>query len=97
MISLYLLDNFLHIFLAVIAIFILTKLITLYYNGVHADRLLIFFQTLGMMSRQAIRNTDSKSLKSYYKASNQVNKVFYILILVFSIFCGFVFLIKGQG
>lgn len=95
MISIYLIEHFLHILLAVIAFFIVLKFIVLLYNGVRADRVAVFLITLGIMSRQTIRNTDSKSLKSYYRASNAVNKFFYIILLSFCIFCGFVFLIKG--
>lgn len=95
MISAYLIENFLHILLIVIAFFIIIKFIVLLYNGVRTDRFSIFLITLGLMSRQTIRNTDSKSLKSYYRVSNTVNKFFYIILLSFCIFCGFVFLIKG--
>jgi len=95
MISAYLLSNYLFILIAILAFFIFIKVIILFYHGVSNERLPVFFQSLVLISRQAIRNTDSRSLKGYYKASNSINKVFYIVILLFSIFCGFVFLIKS--
>lgn len=95
MISAYLLSNYIYILSAILAFFVFIKFIILFYHGVSNSRVPVFFYSLAMMSRQTIRNTDSKSLKGYYRASNTINKLFYIVILLFSIFCGFVYMIKG--
>lgn len=95
MISDYLIGNFPRLLIALLAFFVFLKFISLFYHGVHENKAGIFFSSLGIMSKQTIKNTAIKPLKKYFKTSNAINKVFYLLVLVFSLFCGFVFMIRG--
>jgi hypothetical protein len=95
MISDYLVGNFTRLLAVLLAFFVFLKFISLFYHGVHERKMAIFLGSLGIMSKQTIKNTAIKSLKKYFKASNTINKFFYVVILAFSLFCGFVFMIRG--
>lgn len=62
-----------------LAIFVLVKLITVKTTGLKGAGHL-FVESFGLYSEQFIRNTFHKHLQKYYKHSNKINSMFYVLI-----------------
>lgn len=63
-------------------VFACIKVIYIRLAGLRHNTSQIFLESFGIYSKQSIRNTFHKHLKNYYKSSNKINKLFYLLMLV---------------
>ncbi|HEY9178590.1 MAG TPA: hypothetical protein VIN07_12905 [Flavipsychrobacter sp.] len=67
--------------LVLIALFAIVK-VSIISVSLHKNYFSLFFNSLLFFNRVTIRNTFHEKLKDYYKKSNKVNAVFYVLIAV---------------
>lgn len=73
------------IILLLIVLFIFTKLLMLSLYAIKGNRPGIFMLSLRILGRGMIENTFYEHLQRYYKASNKVNKFFYILVILLGV------------
>lgn len=67
--------------LVLIALFAIVK-VSIISVSLHKNYFSLFFNSLLFFNRVTIRNTFHEKLKAYYKKSNKVNAIFYVLIVV---------------
>lgn len=67
--------------LVLIALFAIVK-VSIISVSLHKNYFSLFFNSLMFFNRVTIRNTFHEKLKAYYKKSNKVNAIFYVLIVV---------------
>lgn len=67
--------------LILIALFAIVK-VSIISVSLHKNYFSLFFNSLLFFNRVTIRNTFHEKLKEYYKKSNKVNAIFYVLIVV---------------
>lgn len=66
--------------IVLLGIFVLFKFMAIISSGLNRNYTQLFFVSLFPFSRQVIRNTFHEKLKKFYKKSNSLNNVFYLLI-----------------
>ncbi len=69
------------IILVLIALFAIVKVSIISVN-LNKNYFSLFFNSLLFVNRVTIRNTFHEKLKDYYKKSNKVNAIFYVLIAI---------------
>lgn len=69
------------IILVLIALFAIVKVSIISVN-LNKNYFSLFFNSLLFVNRVTIRNTFHEKLKDYYKKSNKVNAIFYVLIVI---------------
>ena len=67
--------------LVLIALFAIVK-VSIISVSLHKNYFSLFFNSLLFFNRVTIRNTFHEKLKEYYKKSNKVNAIFYVLIVI---------------
>lgn len=67
--------------LILIALFAIVK-VSIISVSLHKNYFSLFFNSLLFFNRVTIRNTFHEKLKTYYRKSNKVNTVFYVLIVL---------------
>ncbi|MBW7914850.1 MAG: hypothetical protein H3C54_14370 [Taibaiella sp.] len=67
--------------LVLIALFAIVK-VSIISVSLHKNYFSLFFNSLLFFNRVTIRNTFHEKLKAYYKKSNKVNAIFYVLIVI---------------
>jgi hypothetical protein len=66
--------------IGIAGIFAFIKVVFIRIAGLRHNTSQIFVESFGIYSEQSIKNTFHKHLQSYYKHSNRINKLFYLLI-----------------
>lgn len=69
------------IIMVLIALFAIVK-VSIISVSLNKNYFSLFFNSLLFFNRVTIRNTFHEKLKAYYKKSNKVNAIFYVLIVV---------------
>lgn len=64
-----------------VVVFILLKCLLIYLYGIKSGRIRLFFLTLSILSKSVVDNTFYDDLQRYYRVSNTVNKLFYLVIV----------------
>lgn len=67
--------------IVVFSIFVLLKFMAIISSGLNRNHLQLFVVSLFPFSRQVIRNTFHEKLKVFYKKSNTLNSIFYLIIV----------------
>lgn len=67
--------------LVIIALFAIVK-VSIISVSLNKNYFSLFFNSLLFFNRVTIRNTFHERLKAYYKKSNKINTLFYLLILI---------------
>lgn len=68
---------------AVLALtFMFIKFLGMWLFGLKDDMVRLFTLSFGFISKAVISNTDHEGLNSYYKYSNNVNRLFYFVTIV---------------
>lgn len=67
--------------IVVFSIFVLLKFMAIISSGLNRNYVQLFFVSLFPFSRQVVRNTFHEKLKVFYKKSNTLNSIFYLIIV----------------
>jgi hypothetical protein len=67
--------------MVLIALFAIVK-VSIISVSLHKNYFSLFFNSLLFFNKVTIRNTFHEKLKAYYKKSNKVNAIFYVLIVI---------------
>jgi len=67
--------------IVMVAIFAIVK-VSIISVSLHKNYLSLFFNSLLFYNKVTIRNTFHEKLKDYYRKSNKVNTIFYLLIAI---------------
>lgn len=63
----------------ILGLYILIKLLLINLLGLREDPFMLFLNSFQLYSRQVVKNTFHKTLQRYYKLSNKINVLFYLL------------------
>lgn len=70
--------------IGIISLYVTLKMFAMISAGVSANFMEVFLRSFLPYRREQIRNTFHEKLKKYFKISNKINTIFYIILLSFT-------------